>query len=104
MYLMNRFAFFIGSFPNSVEGTVTILSAFHRTSAMFDLESTTTPYVSLNRFFILSTELKDKFSVPLALTLPVAAMPLDFSNRRRYTLVKKVSITHVKLNLGVQAI
>ena len=44
-------------------------------------------------FFISSWDINSEFSVLFDLTVPVAAIPLDFNNRKRLGLVKKLSIT-----------
>ena len=55
---MKHFAFFIDSFPNTLEATVTILLSFQRASVTFNFQLTTASYAPLDYFFILPTELK----------------------------------------------
>ena len=89
---MKRYAFLIGSYSNTVDAAVTTLLPFHRTKVTFDFLSFATSRGPHSFFLISPTNINGKFSVRFDLTVPVAAIPLDFNSRKRLGLGKKLSI------------
>ena len=80
------FCFSCWFFSNTVDAAVTALLSFHKIKVTLNFLSFTISRVPLDLFFISLRDINGKFSVRFNLTVPVAAIPLGFNNRKRWDL------------------